>query len=106
LPDRGGDFAEVGFAVEPRIIRVGFQPLDRPALDLICRPGPRRARNCGIRWCRKHNNSKKLIKTMPIRNIRCRDLIRSYQIDKGKFVQIWPHRRLHSATGCSLASIH
>jgi len=36
--DGCGNFAEVGLAVKPRIARVGFQPLDGPALDLIGRP--------------------------------------------------------------------
>jgi len=37
LADRGGDLAEVGFAMKPRIVRVGFQPFDRPVLDPIGR---------------------------------------------------------------------
>ena len=46
--DGGSDFVEVGLAMKPGIVRVGYQPLDRPALDLVGRPRTRRARNHGL----------------------------------------------------------
>jgi hypothetical protein len=40
--DRGGDLVEVGLAMQPRIVGVGDQSLDRPTLDPVGRPRPRR----------------------------------------------------------------
>src|SRR5580704_5201068 len=41
--DGGSDFVEVGLAMKPGVVRVGYQPLDRPALELVGRPRTRRA---------------------------------------------------------------
>ena len=41
--ETGGDLAKVGLGVKPRIIRVEFEPFDRPVLDLLGRPVP-----CGL----------------------------------------------------------
>ena len=38
-----GHFVDVGLGVKPGIICVGYQPLDRPALDLVGRPRTCRA---------------------------------------------------------------
>jgi hypothetical protein len=34
LDDSGGDFVEVGLTMKSQIVRVRYQPLERPALDL------------------------------------------------------------------------
>src|SRR5215471_12380188 len=47
--DRRGDFVDVGFAVEPRILYIGDQPFDRPALDAVGWPRPYGARLGGPR---------------------------------------------------------
>jgi len=49
LADRRGDFVEVGFAVEPRVLYIGDQPFDRPALDAVGWPRPYGARLGGPR---------------------------------------------------------
>src|SRR5215472_11499412 len=47
--DRRGDFVDVGFAVEPRVLYIGDEPFDRPALDAVGRPRPYGARPGGPR---------------------------------------------------------
>src|SRR6516162_1485378 len=51
--DRRGDFIEVGLAVKPRVVRVRYQPFDRPPLDLVSGPRPCQTRLGGrfIRPC-------------------------------------------------------
>src|SRR5207253_9529297 len=47
--DGGGKLVEVGLTVEPGVVGIGDQPLDRPTLDPIGRPGTCRARLYGLR---------------------------------------------------------
>src|SRR6516162_3405152 len=54
LQDRGGDPLDVGRAVQPRVVRIGYQPFDRPLLDPFSRPWPCRARRRGPRRNRCH----------------------------------------------------
>src|ERR1700726_2999004 len=56
VADGGGDFVEVGLAMEPAIVRIGKHPLDRPALDLVGRASTCRARTCGLRLCGQHSS--------------------------------------------------
>jgi hypothetical protein len=49
--DGGSDFVEVGLAMEPGVVRVGYQPLDRPALHLVGRARSCRPHTRGPRWC-------------------------------------------------------
>src|SRR6516225_6836444 len=47
--DGGGDLLDVSRTVKPRIVRIGYQPFDRPLLDPFSRPWPCRARRRGPR---------------------------------------------------------
>jgi hypothetical protein len=46
--DGGSNFVDVGLGMKPRIGRVGYQPLDRPAFRLVGRPRTGRSRTCGL----------------------------------------------------------